>query len=68
MKIIIDINRKISVKKVAYCAEDISDKVYKTLTKYGIDETEAMECARWWKTPRGYSEKYNGKNFSVHQE
>ena len=35
------------ITRIAHSAADIKNKVYETLTKYGIDEIKAIDCASW---------------------
>jgi hypothetical protein len=68
MKIIIVIhNPHKAITRIAHDAADINGKVYETLTKYGIDEKEAIECASWCELA-SYGESYNEDNFSVYIE
>ena len=46
-------------------AYDINEKVYETLTKYGIDEETAIDCACWCELAL-YGESYNTENFDVY--
>ena len=46
-------------------ANDINEKVYETLTKYGIDEDTAFDCASWCELAI-YGESYNTDEFDVY--
>lgn len=68
MKIIIVIhNPHKAITRIAHSAGDINNKVYETLTKYGIDEIKAIDCASWCELA-SYGESYNEDNFSVYIE
>jgi hypothetical protein len=55
------------ITRIAHSAADINNKVYETLTKYGIDEIKAIDCASWCELA-SYGESYNEDNFSVYIE
>lgn len=68
MKIIIVIhNPHKAITRIAHSAGDINNKVYETLTKYGIDEIKAIDCANWCELA-SYGESYNEDNFDVYIE
>lgn len=55
------------ITRIAHSAADINNKVYETLTKYGIDEIKAIDCASWCELA-SHGESYNEDNFSVYIE
>lgn len=68
MKIIIVIHSPHkAITRIAHSAGDINNKVYETLTKYGIDEIKAIDCASWCELAN-YGESYNEDNFDVYIE
>ena len=68
MEIIIVIhNPHKAITRIAHSAGDINNKVYETLTKYGIDEIKAIDCASWCELA-SYGESYNEDNFDVYIE
>lgn len=68
MKIIIVIhNPHKAITRIAHSAGDINNKVYETLTKYGIDEIKAIDCASWCELA-SYGESYNEDNFDAYIE
>lgn len=68
MKIIIVIhNPHKTITRIAHSAGDINNKVYETLTKYGIDEIKAIDCASWCELA-SYGESYNEDNFDAYIE
>lgn len=52
---------------VRHCndADDINKTVYDVLSKYGIDNHIAIDCASWCKIAT-YGESYNMENFDVY--
>lgn len=45
----------------------INAKVYNTLTKYGIEEEKAIDCASWCELAQA-GECYSEENFNVYME
>lgn len=68
MKITIIIHRPHkTITRIAHNAWDINDKVYETLTRYGIEELEAIECASWCELA-SYGDTYITEKFGVYIE
>lgn len=44
---------------------DINEKVYETLTKYGINEETAIDCASWCELATD-GESYNADEFDLY--
>ena len=56
------------VKTIVRCcndARDINETVYDVLTKHGINDDIAIDCASWCEIAT-YGESYNMKNFDVY--
>jgi len=68
MQLIIVIHKPYkSITKYASHSKEVHDIVYNTLTRYGIDTFQAIECASWCEiAPIG--ESYNEENFDVYIE
>ena len=57
----------VDVTKYANTAREINKAVYDTLTKHGIDEEIAIDCASWCELAAD-GESYNEENFDVYLE
>lgn len=60
-------NPHTTVTRYGNNARDINDRIYDTLTRHGIDEEIAIDCACWCELA-GEGETYNTDEFDVYIE
>ena len=57
----------VDITKCANTAREINKVVYDTLTKHGVNEETAIDCASWCELATD-GESYNEENFDVYLE
>lgn len=57
----------VDITKYANTAREINEVVHGTLTKHGVDEETAIDCASWCELAT-VGESYNEENFDVYLE
>lgn len=57
----------VAITKYANTVREINEVIYETLTKHGIDEEIAIDCASWCELATD-GESYNEENFDVYLE